>query len=115
MCQPFSIVAVTTPRPAGSTSPLNLTRSCFGGVKTELICARKVRVRRSTTLSRIHALLELRQHDIDIGDVLRFRERRLECAKLAQRAFVIALLHVMSPASRRAFSYISPLFCTEAN
>src|SRR5438876_7796135 len=91
MCQPSSIFAAITPRPLGSTLPLNLTRSCFGGAKTELICARRM-IAVSTLL--LDALLELRQHDVDVGDVLRFREVCFERAELAQSALVIALLHV---------------------
>src|SRR6266542_7042424 len=96
MCQSFSIVAVTTPRPVGSTVPLNFTRSCLGGAKTELICARNVIERRNeeSTDLLLHALLELRQDDIDVGDVLRFRELRLERPELVQRAAVISLLDV---------------------
>src|SRR6266568_8477976 len=91
MCQPSSIFAVITPRPLGSILPLNLTRSCFGGAKTELICARRM-IAVSTLL--LDALLELRQHHVDVGDVLRLREVRFERTELAQGALVVALLQV---------------------
>src|SRR5213593_3398085 len=97
MCQPFSIVAVTTPRPLESTVPLNLTRSCGGGVKTESICARREIVRKneaSTLLRSGHPLLELREDDVDVRDVLRFREGHFERSELFHRALIIALLHV---------------------